>query len=92
MAVDGTWDRVLASLTNTADAAGTMDWSLSVDSSIARAHQHARTSPASQGGDGAEGNGCTLRRANRRKPFPTRTPSEFIAELSDFGGDASRPA
>jgi len=41
MAADGTWDRVLTRMTKTADAVGKMDWSLSVDSSIARAHQHA---------------------------------------------------
>jgi putative transposase len=41
MAGDGTWDMVLARLTKRADAAGEVDWSLSVDSSIARAHQHA---------------------------------------------------
>jgi transposase len=41
MACDGTWDMVLARLTKRADAAGEVDWSLSVDSSIARAHQHA---------------------------------------------------
>lgn len=40
-AADGTWDQVLARLTKQADAAGRVDWSLSVDSSIARAHQHA---------------------------------------------------
>jgi transposase len=41
MAADGTWDDVLARLTKHADAVGEIDWSLSVDSSIARAHQHA---------------------------------------------------
>ncbi|WP_155947526.1 IS5 family transposase [Microbacterium marinum] len=41
MAFDQTWDRVLAKLTAAADAAGVVDWSLSVDSTIARAHQHA---------------------------------------------------
>lgn len=40
MAADGTWDRVLAKLTAMADAAGLVDWSLSVDPTIARAHQH----------------------------------------------------
>ena len=34
-------DRVLASLTAQADASGRLDWSVSVDSTIARAHQHA---------------------------------------------------
>lgn len=47
MAVDGTWDKVLAKLTIAADAAGMIDWSLSVDSMIARAHQYATTRPAS---------------------------------------------
>ena len=41
MADDGTWDTALARLTAHADAAGQLDWSLSVDSTIARAHQHA---------------------------------------------------
>ena len=41
MAGDGTWDRVLSSLTAQADASGRLDWSVSVDSTIARAHQHA---------------------------------------------------
>jgi transposase len=41
MATDGTWDAVLSRLTKKADAAGRVDWSLSVDSTIARAHQHA---------------------------------------------------
>ena len=41
MAAEGTWDKVLATLTSAADALGLVDWSLSVDSTIARAHQHA---------------------------------------------------
>ncbi|WP_347125461.1 IS5 family transposase [Microbacterium sp. SY138] len=40
-AADGTGDRVLANVTTVADAGGMIDWSLSVDSTIARAHQHA---------------------------------------------------
>ena len=42
-AVDGTWDRVLARLTATADAAGLIDWAVSVDATINRAHRHAST-------------------------------------------------
>lgn len=38
---DGTWDRVLQSLLADADAAGLIDWDVSVDATIARAHQHA---------------------------------------------------
>ena len=40
---DGTLDRVLAELIADADAAGTLDWRTSVDSTIARTHQHAAT-------------------------------------------------
>ena len=37
---DGTWDLVLAELLADADAAGLVDWQVSVDSTINRAHQH----------------------------------------------------
>lgn len=40
-AEDGIWDRVLARLMTQADAAGEIDWTVSVDSTINRAHQHA---------------------------------------------------
>lgn len=38
---DGTWDRVLAQLLAEADTAGLVDWNVSVDGTINRAHQHA---------------------------------------------------
>jgi len=38
---DGTWDRIHARLVAEADAAGEVDWTISVDSTINRAHQHA---------------------------------------------------
>jgi transposase len=38
---DGTWDRIHARLVAEADAAGEVDWQVSVDSAINRAHQHA---------------------------------------------------
>lgn len=50
MAGNGTWDVVLAKLTAAADAAGLVDWSLSVDSTIARAHQHATNTTRLTGG------------------------------------------
>jgi putative transposase len=50
MAGDGTWDRVLGVLTAKADAAGQVDWSISVDSTIARAHQHATNITRCAGG------------------------------------------
>ena len=38
---DGTWVRVLTALQALADAGGRIVWDVSVDSTIARAHQHA---------------------------------------------------
>ena len=38
---DGTWDRIHARLVAEADAKGEVDWSVSVDATINRAHQHA---------------------------------------------------
>jgi len=38
---DGTWARVVSGLQARADAAGLITWDVSVDSTIARAHQHA---------------------------------------------------
>ena len=40
---DGTWDRIHARLVSEADAAGAVEWNVSVDSTINRAHQHATT-------------------------------------------------
>lgn len=41
LAKEGTWDLIQDRLLAQADAEGLIDWSLSVDSTIARAHQHA---------------------------------------------------
>ena len=37
---DGTWDQIMAALLVTADQAGHVDWQLSIDSTVARVHQH----------------------------------------------------
>jgi transposase len=42
---DGTWARILTGLQADADAAGLITWDVSVDSTIARAHQHAAGAP-----------------------------------------------
>ena len=39
----GTWDEILTRLLAEADAVGTLDWAVSVDSTTARVHQHAAT-------------------------------------------------
>lgn len=59
---DGTWERLLQQVQTAADAAGDIDWDISVDSTIVRAHQHAagaRTTPPlaltdSKGGEALE--------------------------------------
>ncbi len=37
---DGTWDRILTVVLTEADAAGEIDWQLSIDSTASRVHQH----------------------------------------------------
>jgi transposase len=49
-AADGIWDRIHAVLLTEADAAGEIDWTVSVDSTINRAHQHGTNLPRSTGG------------------------------------------
>ena len=38
---DGTWDRLLAHAQTKSDAVGEVEWEVSVDSTVVRAHQHA---------------------------------------------------
>lgn len=40
-AVDGTWERILAAVLAAADAGDDIGWTVSVDSTVCRAHQHA---------------------------------------------------
>jgi transposase len=47
---DGTWQRILTQLQAQADASGLITWQVSVDSTVARAHQHA--AGARKGGTG----------------------------------------
>ncbi len=37
---DGTWDQILQALLIKADAAGQVDWQLSIHSTVSRVHQH----------------------------------------------------
>ena len=47
---DGTWDRVLAALLTEAQKLQLIDWAVSVDSTINRAHQHATNFSRDTGG------------------------------------------
>jgi transposase len=52
---DGTWQHILTQLQAQADAKGLITWQVSVDSTVARAHQHA--AGARKGGAPARGTG-----------------------------------
>ena len=49
-AADGIWDRIHAALLAEADANGEIEWTVSVDSTINRAHQHGTNLPRTTGG------------------------------------------
>lgn len=50
LAGDGTWDRILERPLAHADAVGIVDWAVSVDSTVVRAHQHATNITRNTGG------------------------------------------
>lgn len=50
LAGDGTWDRIHARLLAEADRDGRIDWAVSVDSTINRAHQHGTNLTRTTGG------------------------------------------
>lgn len=49
-AADGTWERLLAEVQRQSDAAGRLDWVVSIDSTITRMHQHGATLARDAGG------------------------------------------
>ncbi|WP_395874939.1 IS5 family transposase [Curtobacterium sp. PhB137] len=49
-AEDGTWEKMLSEVQKQADAAGKIDWVVSIDSTIARVHQHGATLARDTGG------------------------------------------
>ena len=65
---DGTWDRVLTDVLAAADAEQKIDWTVSVDATIARAHQHGtntRRPEQDTGGLGRITRICRWARLNR---------------------------
>ncbi|GHI04253.1 transposase [Streptomyces cellostaticus] len=63
--IDGTWPRILKKLQVKADADGIIEWEVSVDSTVCRAHQHAA---------GARKKGLTIRAGRVRTAWrPSRT-------------------
>jgi transposase len=60
---DGTWDRLLAHVQTKSDAVGEVEWEVSVDSTVVRAHQHAA---------GARKKGAPTSRPRRLPTRPAR--------------------
>jgi transposase len=52
--IDGTYQQVFERVLKRQDQAGGLDWLLSVDSTIVRAHQHAAGAPARRTGGTVE--------------------------------------
>ena len=50
LAADGTWEQIQAQLQSQADAEGLIDWTVSMNSTAARAHQHATNITRHTGG------------------------------------------
>ncbi len=68
---DGTWARILTGLQARADAAGLITWDVSVDTTIARAHQHAagaRKKGRRRRGARARPEGCRTTFSQRTRP------------------------
>ena len=87
---DGTWDKGLSSVIAAADAAGQVDWAVSIDSTINRAHQHATTLPRSPAPPAAPGAGAP---SNDMKQEPRVDGRELIGQLlepADHGIGRSR--
>jgi hypothetical protein len=70
---DGTWDAILTALLSRADSQGLIDWEVSVDSTINRAHQHATNLPRSTGGP------CELHETAARSRLTTRSAAPAAA-------------
>ena len=59
---EGTWDRLLASAQTKSDAVGEIEWEVSVDDTVIRAHQHAAGARRKPGGQDEKGAPEPLRR------------------------------
>ncbi|MFF4782810.1 IS5 family transposase [Streptomyces griseorubiginosus] len=58
--IGGTWSRILKRLHVKADADGTIEWEVSVDSTVCRAHQHAAGARKRRSGDTDSSDGDSL--------------------------------
>jgi len=82
---DGTWDKVLAALLAQADAAGQVDWTVSVDSTINRAHQHATNLPRGEKPRLSAGDSAEDQRATEPGPAAVDATAGAVAGLLTGG-------
>ena len=82
---DGTWESVLARVQRQAEAVGEIDWEVSVDSSVARAHQHAagaRRRPS----EADEKRGSSTRRTRRWGAAGAASPARYTSVARGAAG------
>jgi len=85
---DGTWDTILAALLAQADAAQEIDWTVSVDSTINRAHQHATNLPREPKDDPHSGSDATSEASTPSGPAGIDASARAVAGVlaSPTGG------
>ncbi|MET7636509.1 transposase, partial [Streptomyces sp. NPDC005245] len=82
-AIDGTWERVFTALVAHADADDNLNWAVSVDSTIVRAHQHAAA---------ARKKGPRQARANSRGRCNTWSVDQAASSLDRRSAGVSQPS
>ncbi|MEU6106120.1 IS5 family transposase [Streptomyces flaveolus] len=96
-AVDGTWERILAAVLAAADADADIGWTVSVDSTVCRAHQHAAGARKKGASDRAEPDDHALGRSrgglstkvhlasdNRARPLALRVTAGQAGDAPAF--------
>src|SRR5699024_4924610 len=75
-AEDGVWDQVLDALLVRADDEGKLDWSVAVDSTICRAHQHGTNLERTTGGTVEPQESPRCAGGSRAEPLSRRAPAQ----------------
>lgn len=84
---DGTWENLLSHLQTVADVAEDLEWTVSVDSTVARAHQHsagARKRPSIHDAKGGFATLETRQLARAAAAYLPRYTSPAMAEVGRF--------
>jgi transposase len=89
---DGTWDKIMAALLSQADAAHQIDWTVSVDSTINRAHQHATNLPRGEKRGSGANAGCSEPGGSAGAAAITDSVVEPAAPLTGGGTELHRSA